>query len=434
MDLEMQTLKDQNSKARDMIKDAKKSAKQMERDAKEARKRDKEEAEKGLLEGWRAFRDEKSGKFYYTIMATGQWTWVKPVVENNTVTETTVVGVDDGQSAELRDQFNACNEIQNVLRLTPKDISSTPFRILLQQHLPKHFIELMERRDKEAVRKREDLKAKKERGAAKKKQELKGKRDEEAARKKQELAIIEAEIEADRLNTEAKKMAEEAESRAKRLRSKWLRFGYSLHKKEAIRETWVLALEFHELCISRRPTAPPEMIISRSLSALWTKTTTSRKTKEFLEKELVGSSGHLTYYVNQRLGESNQDVFRGYESSLDKIENTERNTPCAIKKIRASEVASVGELEVMMKALEVKCVNVLELHAVVKTREYVYLAVELCEGCLGRGDFFDTFKLSISERLGLCWQIVVGVTHLHTLGVWHRDIKPGNVLFKQAAG
>jgi len=148
-------------------------------------------------------------------------------------------------------------------------------------------------------------------------------------------------------------MAEEAESRAKRLKSKWLRFGYSLHKKEAIRETWVLALEFHEQLSLRSPsTAPPEVIISRSLSALWTKTTTSRKTKEFLEKELVGSSGHLTYYVNQRLGESNQDVFRGYESSLDKIENTERNTPCAIKKIRASEVASVGELEVMMKVSE----------------------------------------------------------------------------------
>ena len=107
------------------------------------------------------------------------------MVENNTVTETTVVGVDDGQSAELRDQFNACNEIQNVLRLTPKDISSTPFRILLQQHLPKHFIELMERRDKEAVRKREDLKAKKEREqvAAREKKE----RDEVAAMKSQEL-------------------------------------------------------------------------------------------------------------------------------------------------------------------------------------------------------------------------------------------------------
>ncbi len=83
------------------------------------------------------------------------------------------------------------------------------------------------------------------------------------------------------------------------------------------------------------------------------------------------------------------------------------------------------------QALEVKCVNVLELHAVVTTDEYVFLAVELCEGCLGR--VFDTFKLSISERLGLCRQIVVGVNHLHAVGVFHRDIKPGNVLFKQVS-
>ena len=209
-------------------------------------------------------------------------------------------------------------------------------------------------------------------------------------------------------------------------KSKWLRFGYSLNKKESVRETWVLALEFHELCLSRRPTAPPEVIIFRYVS----KWLTSRKTKKFLKKEFVG---YLTYYVNQRLGESNQDVFRGYATSYDNIEGVEKVTPCAIKKIRASEVASVGELKVMKKALKVKCVNVLELHAVVTTDEYVFLAVELCEGCLGRGDFFDKFKRSISERLELCRQIVVGVNHLHAIGVWHRDIKPGNVLFKQVS-
>ena len=38
-------------------------------------------------------------------------------------------------------QFNACNEIQNVLRLTPTHISSTPFPTLLQQHLPKQFVD-----------------------------------------------------------------------------------------------------------------------------------------------------------------------------------------------------------------------------------------------------------------------------------------------------
>jgi len=38
-------------------------------------------------------------------------------------------------------QFNASQEIRNVLRLTPKYISSTPFPTLLRQHLPKQFVD-----------------------------------------------------------------------------------------------------------------------------------------------------------------------------------------------------------------------------------------------------------------------------------------------------
>ncbi|GMI52874.1 hypothetical protein ScalyP_jg8263 [Parmales sp. scaly parma] len=297
-----------------------------------------------------------------------------------------------------------------------------------------------EKKEQKERRKREAEKEKQE-VVVKERQEQKEWRDQfearerEAARENQEQAKIEAEqakIEdlqvAEEAKTATRKKQEQKERREQvAAKSKWLRFGYSLNKKESIREIWVLALEFHELCLSRRPTAPPEVIIFRYVS----KWLTSRKTKKFLKKEFVG---YLTYYVNQRLGESNQDVFRGYATSYDNIEGIEKVTPCAIKKIRASEVASVGELKVMKKALKVKCVNVLELHAVVTTDEYVFLAVELCEGCLGRGDFFDKFKRSISERLELCRQIVVGVNHLHAIGVWHRDIKPGNVLFKQDEG
>jgi len=38
-------------------------------------------------------------------------------------------------------QYNACIKIQNVLRLTPKYISSAPFPTLLRQHLPKQFVD-----------------------------------------------------------------------------------------------------------------------------------------------------------------------------------------------------------------------------------------------------------------------------------------------------
>jgi len=42
------------------------------------------------------------------------------------------------QGAEM---MESCREIRNVLRLTPKDISSTPFPTLLRQHLPKQFVD-----------------------------------------------------------------------------------------------------------------------------------------------------------------------------------------------------------------------------------------------------------------------------------------------------
>ena len=38
-------------------------------------------------------------------------------------------------------QFNACKEIVKVLRVTPLDISSTPFPTHLRQHLPKQFVD-----------------------------------------------------------------------------------------------------------------------------------------------------------------------------------------------------------------------------------------------------------------------------------------------------
>jgi len=48
------------------------------------------------------------------------------------------------QGAMLPDfaqNYNACREVVKVLRLTPKDISSTPYPTLLRQHLPKQFVD-----------------------------------------------------------------------------------------------------------------------------------------------------------------------------------------------------------------------------------------------------------------------------------------------------
>ena len=39
-------------------------------------------------------------------------------------------------------QYNACQEIQQILSLDPTHITSTPFPTLLRQHLPKQFVDL----------------------------------------------------------------------------------------------------------------------------------------------------------------------------------------------------------------------------------------------------------------------------------------------------
>jgi len=55
-----------------------------------------------------------------------------------------LIAIDDGWTAlkiAEHPQYKACNEIQNVLRLTPAHISSTPFPTLIRQHLPKQFVD-----------------------------------------------------------------------------------------------------------------------------------------------------------------------------------------------------------------------------------------------------------------------------------------------------
>jgi len=53
----------------------------------------------------------------------------------------TAKSVDNCTPRQASVNMNACQEIRNVLRLTPKYISSTPFPTLLRQHLPKQFVD-----------------------------------------------------------------------------------------------------------------------------------------------------------------------------------------------------------------------------------------------------------------------------------------------------
>lgn len=43
--------------------------------------------------------------------------------------------------------------------------------------------------------------------------------------------------------------------------------------------------------------------------------------------------------------------------------------------------------------------------------------------------FLDSFDVSIQERFTLCLEILSGINELHKLGIYHRDIKPDNILY-----
>ncbi|KAM0751665.1 Pkinase-domain-containing protein [Meredithblackwellia eburnea MCA 4105] len=75
--------------------------------------------------------------------------------------------------------------------------------------------------------------------------------------------------------------------------------------------------------------------------------------------------------------------------------------------------------------------HILGLYEIIATESYIYLITELCTG----GELFDYLvekgRLSVSETRRVFGQLVLGVAHLHSCGVVHRDLKLENVLLDE---
>lgn len=73
----------------------------------------------------------------------------------------------------------------------------------------------------------------------------------------------------------------------------------------------------------------------------------------------------------------------------------------------------------------------LALYEIIATESSIYLVTELCTG----GELFDYLiekgRLSASETRRIFGQLVLGLAHLHGMGVVHRDLKLENILLDE---
>jgi len=76
--------------------------------------------------------------------------------------------------------------------------------------------------------------------------------------------------------------------------------------------------------------------------------------------------------------------------------------------------------------------NVLLLHAIARSSGCIFMAVDLCEGSLADENFFGKFNLSPPEKIDLSRQVTEGIAHLHQLGIYHKDLKPSNLLWSKS--
>ena len=83
------------------------------------------------------------------------------------------------------------------------------------------------------------------------------------------------------------------------------------------------------------------------------------------------------------------------------------------------------ENEIISKFNHINVINVFEL---IENKENYYIIMELCE----KGELFDYIvsnkRLSMDEASMFFYQLINGVSYLHSKGISHRDLKPENLL------
>lgn len=146
------------------------------------------------------------------------------------------------------------------------------------------------------------------------------------------------------------------------------------------------------------------------------------------DDEPIGPKLEDFYTVGKEIG-------RGAFSIVKEGTNKTTGQKVAIKSIRTRYIKNkllLREIDIMKKVGNHP--NILKLHEVFETKNFLYLVLELVTG----GELFDQIvargEYSEQDASGIVRQIISAVAHLHANGIAHRDLKPQNLLCAGAQG
>ncbi|XP_038844593.1 serine/threonine-protein kinase/endoribonuclease IRE1-like [Salvelinus namaycush] len=138
------------------------------------------------------------------------------------------------------------------------------------------------------------------------------------------------------------------------------------------------------------------------------------------------SVGKITYYTNNHLGKGADGiVFRGYFLCDDA-----NKRPAAVKRIELAKQSSADREVALLLQLDDNP-HVVRYFCTEKDRQFLYIAIELCaaslDKCFTKEKPFDLRGL---KPVMLLQQTMIGLEHLHSHNIVHRDVKPHNILLK----
>ncbi|KOO29099.1 cyclin-dependent kinase 3, partial [Chrysochromulina tobinii] len=139
---------------------------------------------------------------------------------------------------------------------------------------------------------------------------------------------------------------------------------------------------------------------------------------------------HNDYQKLEKLGEGTFGV-------VHKARHIETGDVVALKKMRLEEeedgvpATALREIAILR---ELKHPNIIELQHVFHTDKSLYLAFEFCDSDLKQ------YMRSINNRMpatavqSYSWQLINGISWCHSHRIFHRDLKPQNLLVQPARG